>query len=123
MSESNGRVVHKGYATSRPFLVEEVEGEPPVQYLIKPMKQRAKSEWQGFMADRVKYNTAGKPVGVTKFDGLEASLICRCLYGPDGTLVSESKIEDWLAPVVTAAFKECQDINGLTPEAEDAAKK
>lgn len=125
MSDSNGKpaVVHKGYVTTRPFMVEEEADQEPVRYTIRTMKGRAKSEWQNFMADRVKYSPAGKPIGVSKFEGLEASLITRCMFHPDGRAVTEGEVDDWPAPLISAAFKECQEVNGLTTGSEDAAKK
>lgn len=123
MSESNGKVVHKGYATTREFPVELAEGMPATVFVIKTMKNRAKTEWQNSMGDKLKYDRNGKPVGLAKYDGVEASLITRCMFHPDGRAVTAEEIDEWPAPLVTAAFKECQDVNGLTPESEDAAKK
>lgn len=121
MSESNG-TPHKAFLTTRPFPIQFEEGQEPKQYTVRTMKNKEKTDWQNFVSGNMKYTPSGKPQGVSKFDGLESSLITKCLRDPDGNPVPQSVIDDWPAPLVTALFKECQDVNGLTPEAEAAAK-
>jgi hypothetical protein len=114
---------YKAFRQKKVIEIQLEEDGPVHNYTLQTMVGKEKSDWQQFVSGRVKFNAAGKPAGVTQFDGLESYLISKCLLGPDGKPVPQATIDQWAAPLLTALFKECQDMNGMTTEGEAAAKK
>lgn len=93
----------------------EIDGEV---YWIEEMMGTEIGTWRMEMNRRVAQD--GKRV--TNFMGIEAELISRCLIGPDGRKVAKSIVDTWPTTMIEGIFKLCQDLNGLTDEAEKREK-
>lgn len=92
-------------------------------YVIRELLGKAKGKWMTKMGPRMKMDHRGQPVGVKNFEGLQASLICLCMFEKvSGTAVTEEIIENWPAKVQDKLFLACQKINGMTTQSAEAAK-
>ena len=74
------------------------------------------------MAGKMKMNATGQVIGVKSFDGLQASLLARCLYDENGELVPQKEIQSFPTRTQIALFEVAQEINGLNREAQENAK-
>lgn len=88
---------------------------------LREMTGAERDQWLNGMAGRMRVDAQGNPVGVAKFDGLQADLIALCLYQAD-TRVPKSQIVGYPASVQTELFKICQEINSLGDKAREEAK-
>ncbi len=82
-------------------------------YELREMTAAARDSYLDVTSNRIKMDAAGKPSGVTKFEGLQAELVSRCLFRKDGKSVSRDIIQNWPSSVVNALFEECQKLNHL----------
>jgi len=71
----------------------------------------------------MRYDEAGKPVGLSSFDGLQSGLLRLCLFDKaTGESLSSSDIQSFPARVVNALFTKAQEMNGLNEEGVEAVK-
>ena len=71
---------------------------------------------------RFNYDDKGKPVGLKDYTGMQASLICVCLYDSKGKLVDEEVIMAWPASTQKGLFDAAQELNGLDLNSLQAEK-
>lgn len=96
--------------TVRRFILKEMTGANRDRYLTQQIK-------------KTKFSDAGKPTGLTDVDGIQAGLICKCLYNEEGTMpVPEVEIAQWPASTQDALFKACQTMNAMNKEGEEKEK-
>jgi hypothetical protein len=88
-------------------------------YVVREMMGNIRDQWLNTMAERMKLDKSGTPVGVKEFKGLQTSLICRCLYDQNGKLIPETTIANWPASAQKALFEMCQKLSGLDDSAKD----
>lgn len=91
-------------------------------YTVKEMSGNELDKWRGTVGNRITTDSKGNS-RVTNFEKFSASLISFCLYDKSGNLVPIETIASWPAMAQKTLFEICQEINGLTDEAEEAAKK
>lgn len=102
--------------------IEDEDGAIKEYYLVE-MNGTVRDRWLGQMSARLKTDSAGKPTGVRNFEGLQASLIAACLTLSDGiTPIGDQEIQKWPSSTQKTLFEACQEMNGLTVEAAQAAK-
>lgn len=92
-------------------------------FTVQEMSGTDLAAWRSDMADRAKFNSSGVVVGLKSYQGVEAALISRCLWDPDGMRVPAEMISQWPSTALQALTKMCEEINGLTKESEEEAKK
>ena len=80
---------------------------------LKEMNAAQRDRYLDSLSNRMRLDTAGRPAGVKKFDGLQSGLIALCLRRKDGSLVPEQTIQTWPASVVSGLFEMAQEINHL----------
>lgn len=93
-------------------------------YVIREMMGTDRDKWLNTMATRMKVDNKGNSLGVREFDGLQSSLISRCLYNESGALVLIEVISRYPASVQKSLFSLCEELNSLgdVKKAEETAK-
>lgn len=94
-----------------------------LEYRIKEMTGTERDRYLNVMGSKVKTDANGKATGIRDFTGIMTALICRCLYGPDGKLVTEKEISEWPSSAQKKIFERCQAVNGLGDEKNVEAVK
>ena len=107
--------------TEVPVTLERGDGTE-VKYVLRELSGKGRDRYLSRMSNRLKYNNAGKPVGMKSFDGLQASLLILCLYNEDDALVTEEELQVWPASAQDALFQKAQEISALNTEGEEEAK-
>jgi hypothetical protein len=92
------------------------------KYSIREMTGLQRDQYLTSQNTKVKFNEAGKPVGLRTFDGCQSSLLSRCMY-KDDVLVPEKVIQTFPSTVLQSLYEMCQKLNGLDTEADTQAKK
>lgn len=92
-------------------------GTETQKFVLKDLVGRDRDGYVTGLLTRSKDNGNMKDV-----NGLQASLLCRCLYNDKGALVSSEIVQQWPAKVVQALFDKAKEISGLKKDAEDTAK-
>ena len=123
MSESNGTV--RKYTLVRKEFGVEIEVEPGVEkkFVLREMMGDELGKWKDGQKARFEKDKRGQVIGFKSVRGLEADLISRCLYDEAGNLVPAKEMVNWPPSILKGLSKDCQDLNGLTDEAEEAEKK
>jgi hypothetical protein len=116
MSELRFRLV----VGTLPVVLEGADGKE-TYYEIREMMAAARDKYLDQLGDRMKVDGAGKMSGIRKFDGLQASLLCQCLFDAENHLVPKDVIQKWPAGVVSGLFDEAQKLNKLTTTKEEEA--
>jgi len=107
--------------SSIPVVLEGGNGKPQ-DYELREMTAAVRDAYLDTLGDRVQMDKDGKPGGVTKFDGLQADLVSRCLFlRVDGSKVTRETIQGWPASTVASLFDEAQKLNHLTAITEKDA--
>lgn len=75
------------------------------------------------MSAFMKYDAAGKPAGLSSFEGLQAALLSKCLEREDGTKFTKEEVQAFPATVQSALFDAAQKLNALDNENEEEAEK
>jgi len=66
--------------------------------------------------------SGGEVQSVKSFAGLEAALLCLCLYDENNKLMSKDDIQKFPSTVQTALFQNAQELSGLDEDAKAEAK-
>jgi len=87
-------------------------------YTVRELNGTERGAYLNSVGGRVIINDQGKAVGMKDFTGLEALLLKRCLYGPDGVLVTEKTLATWPASVLGTLFDIAKDLSALNEESK-----
>ena len=98
------------------------DGNGTTEFQLREMSASTRDAYLDRLAGRVRI-VNGQASGVAKFEGLQADLICSCLFRGDDTPVASEEIQKWPAGMVADLFKQAQDLNGLNKELEEAGSK
>lgn len=91
-------------------------------FVLRELLSSELSKWRKGNSGRVRLDR-GRTVTVNDSEGVEESLISKCLFTEGGKPVPRSTIEGWGSSVVQMLFSKCVRINGLDEEAMERAKK
>lgn len=99
-----------------------IDGNPH-SYELREMSAAVRDRYLDKMGTRVRMDETGKPVGVSRFDGMQAELLSLCLWDNEqSALVSHETLQGWPASVVSALYAEAQEMHKL-PRADEAEVK
>lgn len=93
-----------------------------VEYTLEEMDGKARDAYLTASSKRIKMQGGVVNTSGMNFDGLQAELLTRCMYGPDHTPVTLAEIQGWRSSISAALFKRAQQVNGLTPETKETVK-
>jgi len=82
------------------------------KYSLQELTGQQRDAYMDDMNKRMRY-VDGKAEGFTKFEGLQAGLLSKCLVDPEGKNVSESEIQAFPSHVVQALFEKAQELSAL----------
>jgi hypothetical protein len=103
-------------------VLETVEGSEDT-FTLRELTGKTRDDYLTSNAARMRFNEDGKVTGVKSFDGLQSSLLSRCMFTETGDLVSAKIIQGFPASAVTALFEKAQELNALDVKGDEAAKK
>jgi hypothetical protein len=90
-------------------------------YKLVELDAEDRDKFLNSLGGRIKY-VNGKPQGMSNYEGLQASLLSRCLYNDEGNLVPQKEIQKFPAGVASALFKEAQKLSAFDEEAAEESK-
>lgn len=102
-----------------PVTLETPEGN--IELEIREMSAASRDLYLDDLSTRMRLDAQGNPLGLKKFEGLQAGLLFRCLFRKDGKAINEADIQAWPASVVSELFTAAQSLNHLG-KAEDPLK-
>lgn len=94
-------------------------------FTLREMTGTARDAYNTFVSTITRFDMSGKPVGFRTFEGMQSTLIEKCLFDASGQPVPRKTIDLWPASLVEALYEACRKLNGmLTNEEkkEDAEK-
>ena len=91
-------------------------------YTLRELSGRQRGKYFGELGDRMEFDEQGRLKRVKNYEGLESSLLSRCLYDENNQLVKREVIEDYPASVLAKLFEAAQELSGLGGTAEADAK-
>ena len=91
------------------------------KYVLREMTAKQRGAYLNSIQDRVTV-VDGKVTGIKDFDGLEASLLAKCLYTEEGKLVGISDLNEFPGRVLKKLFEAAQILSGLNEEGAKQAK-
>jgi len=89
-------------------------------YELREMTSLARDQFLDKLAARTRLDAQGRPVGLSKFEGLQSELLSRCLFH-DGKAVDPKDIQTWPSSVVSELYKKAQEINHLSEATQEQA--
>jgi len=90
-----------------------------VELELREMTASARDSYLDRLSSRMRFDNAGKPAGIKKFDGMQAELLAACLFHKEGgKAVITAEIQGWPASVVSDLYKAAQEMNHLNVAAE-----
>ena len=95
-------------------------GEEKIYSLIE-MNGQQRDEYLNCVKDNVSIGTDGSAT-IIKFDGLQSSLVSKCLHDENGVIIPSDVIQAYPSSVVDALFEAAQKLNGLNKDSETQAK-
>jgi hypothetical protein len=88
----------------------------PEEYELREMDAATRDDYLDQLARRMAVSPDGKIMGVRQIQGMQASLIARCLFRANGERVKEEEVQQWPASTVQALFETAQKMNHLVAE-------
>jgi hypothetical protein len=102
--------------------IEDEDGKK-TNMLLREMTGTEKGKYMASMGNRAKFDQKGNPIGLRNYDGLEASLISKCLYDvATGKLVDEKVINGWPISVQQGLMKACVKMNAMDDDSREKEK-
>jgi hypothetical protein len=91
------------------------EGQKTINCEIREMKAATRDAYLDTVGDRLRLGPDGKPIGVKKFEGMQADLLTRCVFIEGSEVpIAKDVVQGWPASVVTSLYEEAQKLNQLT---------
>lgn len=91
-------------------------------YVLVELDGAGRDAYLTNLGGRVKTNQDGKMAGLKTFEGLQANLLCRCMFKvtPEGRKPVDIKtVQAWPARVQTALFQRCKAISALGEDSKE----
>ena len=92
------------------------------EYTLKELTGPQREDFLDNLGTRLRYGDNGKPQGLKKHRGLQASLLKMCLYGDDEKLVAKDFLDTLPTRTIEGLFKAAQTISGLNEDGAEEAK-
>lgn len=105
-----------------PFRLTTSTGESQ-DFEIREMTAANRDTYMEQLRQRMKLDSEGTPVGLVRYEGLQADLLVLCVWNlKDNKLVSHGVIQSWPASVVNELYTEAQRMHQL-PGAKETPEK
>lgn len=105
-----------------PFRVTNKDGSKR-DLILRELDGVQRDDYLGFIGARLKMDSAGKAAGMSAFDRIQSSLLCKAVWDPaKSAYVPEGEIRKWPSSLIQKLYDRVQKISGLDVEAETAAK-
>lgn len=92
-------------------------------YVLREMTTPDKERWMEEMTGRMQVGADGKPARITRYSGLQASLISKCLFTEDDKPVGLEFIMRNIHSVAQdKVYKLCEELNAISVAGQEKAK-
>ena len=103
------------------------------QYVMKELMGGGRSKYFNEMSARMKFNKEGEPTGITNYDGLDASLLCKVMFpaklDDENTILSveekpvpKAVVDTWPSRIIESLLERAKRLSGLGKKAEEDSK-
>lgn len=94
------------------------------EYELREMDAASRDRYLDSITSRMRMDKEGKPVGVARFEGMQADLLVHTLRKKEGGgTIRKEVIQSWPASTVTALFEEAQKLNLLNRDIQEVAEE
>ena len=91
-------------------------------YTLRELTGRQKGLYLNTMSNRLSVSEDGKVTGIKNFEGLESSLLSKCLFNEENKPVTDAELQEFPARVLRKLFDAAQILSGLNSEGVEKAK-
>ncbi len=88
-------------------------------YTLRELTSQQRAKFLNGLGSRVKYTKSGKTKGLNNHEGLQESLLEKCLYDEDGQLIKKDALKEWPAGMLSELFEAAQELSGMVDNKED----
>jgi hypothetical protein len=93
------------------------------EYKLVEMTAATRDKYMDSVTGRMRLDAGGKPLGVVRFDGMQADLLVHTLQTKEGKAISKETIQAWPASTVSGLFAESQKLNLLSGDEKDVVEE
>ncbi len=106
---------------SVPVIIED-NADVEHKFTMKELTGKERAVYLGEMGSKMTFDDAGKPTGLSSFEGLQSGLLALCLFDENEKPVEKDVLESYPAGVLSSLFAAAQELSGLTAAAQEQAK-
>lgn len=104
-------------------IIFEMESGTTKRCFLREMTGKQRDSYFTTMGDRMKFGPDGKVMGMKSYDGLQAGLLCLCLYDENGKPFSFEDVQNFPSTVQKKLYERAQKMNDMEEESKEVAKK
>ena len=101
-----------------PVSITDKEGQEKT-YILRELTSQQRAKFLNGLGSRVKYTKSGHTKGLNNHEGLQESLLEKCLLDEDCQLVKKDTMKEWPAGMVSDLFEAAQELSGMVDNKED----
>ncbi len=88
-------------------------------YTLRELTSQQRAKFLNNLGSRVKYTKGGNTKGLNNHEGLQESLLEKCLYNEDGQLIKKDDLKEWPAGMLSELFEAAQELSGMVDNKEE----
>lgn len=92
------------------------------EYILRCMEGFEREKYIDEFSAKVRFDAAGKPLGLKNYKGMETDLLSRCLWTPDGKRVPREWVNGLPPTVLSSLYKRAEKLCSLDKGSRQAAK-
>jgi len=101
-----------------PVSITDKEGQEKT-YTLRELTSQQRAKFLNGLGSRVKYTKSGKTKGLNNHEGLQESLLEKCLLDEDNQLVKKDTMKEWPSGMVSDLFEAAQELSGMVDNKEE----
>ena len=101
-----------------PVKITDKQGEEKT-FTLRELTSQQRAKFLNGLGSRVKYTKSGNTKGLNNHEGLQESLLEKCLFNEDNQLVKKEDLKEWPAGMLSELFEAAQELSGMVDNKED----
>ena len=101
-----------------PVSITDKEGQEKM-YALRELTSQQRAKFLNGLGSRVRYTKSGHTKGLNNHEGLQESLLEKCLLDEDRQLVKKDTMKEWPAGMLSKLFEAAQELSGMVDNKEE----
>ncbi len=101
-----------------PVKITDLSGEEKT-FTLRELTSQQRAKFLNGLGSRVKYTKSGNTKGLNNHEGLQESLLEKCLFNEDNQLVKKEDLKEWPAGMLSELFEAAQELSGMVDNKEN----